>query len=168
MNLKLSKEEVLERVEEALSYMNILEYKDRAPHYLSGGEKKRVSIADIIAMKSEIIIFDEPTAGLDPLNAEMLEEVLAKLSSEGKTMLISTHDVDFVYRWAERVIVFSQGKIIADGLPLEIFQDKEVLKQANLKQPTLMEVYDLLVANRVMDDRQAYPKNMEEFKHLFY
>ena len=84
MNLKLPKEEVLERVEEALRYMNLQEYKNRPPHYLSGGEKKRVSIADIIAMKSEIIIFDEPTAGLDPLNSEMLEEVLGKLSSEGK------------------------------------------------------------------------------------
>src|SRR5665648_969986 len=115
MNLKLPKEEVLKRVEEALTYMNILDYRNRPPHYLSGGEKKRVSIADIIAMKSEIIIFDEPTAGLDPLNAQMLEEVLGKLCSEGKTMLISTHDVDFVYRWAERTLVFCQGKIIADG-----------------------------------------------------
>lgn len=166
MNLKLQKEEVLERVEEALQYMNILEYKDRAPHYLSGGEKKRVSIADIIAMKSEIIIFDEPTAGLDPLNSEMLEEVLKKLSSEGKTMLISTHDVDFAYRWAERVIVFSQGKIIADGIPLEIFRNKEVLRQANLKQPMLMEVYDLLVANHILYDRQAYPKNIQEFEQV--
>jgi cobalt/nickel transport system ATP-binding protein len=93
---------------------------------------------------------------------------LEKLSAEGKTMLISTHDVNFVYRWAERVIVFSQGRLIADGTPLEIFQNKEVLEQANLKQPTLMEVYDVLVANRILDDRQAYPKNMEAFKLLFY
>lgn len=166
MNLKLPKEEVLERVEEALKYMNILEYKDRPPHYLSGGEKKRVSIADIIAMKSEIIIFDEPTAGLDPLNSEMLEEVLRKLSSEGKTMLISTHDVDFVYRWAERTIVFSQGKIIADGTPQEIFRDREVLKMSNLKKPTLMEVYDLLVANHLVADAQAYPKNIRELTEV--
>ena len=76
MNLKLPKEEVLERVEEALAYMNISDFKDRPPHYLSGGEKKRVTIADIIAMKLEIIVFDEPIAALDPLNALMLEEVL--------------------------------------------------------------------------------------------
>ncbi|QHI72414.1 energy-coupling factor ABC transporter ATP-binding protein [Aminipila terrae] len=166
MNLKLPKEEVLERVEEALKYMNILEFKDRPPHYLSGGEKKRVSIADIIAMKSEIIIFDEPTAGLDPLNAEMLEEVLEKLSSEGKTMLISTHDVDFVYRWAERMIVFNQGEIIADGTPLEIFQDLEILKQANLKQPILMQVYDLLVGHSVLRDKQLYPTTVYELQEV--
>lgn len=166
MNLKLPKEEVLKRVEEALTYMNILDYKDRPPHYLSGGEKKRVSIADIIAMKSEIIIFDEPTAGLDPLNAQMLEEVLGKLCSEGKTMLISTHDVDFVYRWAERALVFCQGEIIADGKPLEIFRNQEILKQANLKRPTMMEVYDLLVEKHLLEDTKAYPISIQAFKEM--
>lgn len=166
MNLKLPKEEVLERVEEALTYMNISHLKDRPPHYLSGGEKKRVSIADIIAMKSEIIIFDEPTAALDPLNALMLEEVLGKLSSEGKTMLISTHDVDFVYRWAERVLVFSDGKIIADGTPLEIFKDIEILKKANLKQPTMLEIYELLVEKQLLENTKAYPKSYEDLKSM--
>ena len=131
MNLKLPKDEVIKRVDEALRYMNISEFKHRPPHYLSGGEKKRVSIADIIAMKSEVIIFDEPTASLDPLNAEMLEEVLNKLSSENKTMIISTHDVDFAYRWADRIVVFSDGMIIGDGTPLEIFSSEEILKNAN-------------------------------------
>lgn len=166
MNLKLPKEEVLKRVDEALTYMNILDLKDRPPHYLSGGEKKRVSIADIIAMKSEIIIFDEPTAALDPLNAIMLEDVLLKLGSEGKTMMISTHDVDFVYRWAERVLVFCKGKIIADGTPLEIFKNKEILKQANLKQPTLLEVYESLVEKHLVEDIKAYPKSIQEFKKI--
>lgn len=166
MNLKLSKEEVRKRVEEALAYMNISDFKDRPPHYLSGGEKKRVSIADIIAMKSEIVIFDEPTAALDPLNAQMLEEVLEKLSSEGKTMLISTHDVDFVYRWAERAIVFCQGKIVADGIPLEIFKNRETLKQVNLRQPTLLEIYEMLVERHILEDKKAYPKSTQELKKL--
>lgn len=166
MNLKLPKEEVVRRVEEALAYMNISDFKDRPPHYLSGGEKKRVTIADIIAMKSEIIIFDEPTAALDPLNAQMLEEVLAKLGSEGKTMMISTHDVDFAYRWAERILVFNKGKIIADGTPLEVFQNIEVLKQANLKQPTLFEIYDLLVQKNLLEDTKYYPKSVQEFKEM--
>ncbi|KZL92674.1 energy-coupling factor ABC transporter ATP-binding protein [Clostridium magnum] len=166
MNLKLPKEEVKERVEEALAYMNISDFKDRPPHYLSGGEKKRVSIADIIAMKSEIVVFDEPTAALDPLNAQMLEEVLDKLSSEGKTMLISTHDVDFVYRWAERAIVFCQGKIIADGTPLEIFKNSEILKQANLKQPTMLQVYESLVEKHLLQDTKTYPRSAEELKEL--
>ncbi len=166
MNLKIPKEEVRERVDEALEYMNITELKDRPPHYLSGGEKKRVSIADIIAMQPEIIIFDEPTSSLDPVNAMMLEEVLDQLGSEGKTLLISTHDVDFAYRWAERLLVFSQGKIIADGPPLDIFRDKAILEQAHLKLPTMLEVYKLLVANEYLREKAAYPKSIQEFKGI--
>lgn len=166
MNLKLPKQEVLERVEEALAYMNISDFKNRPPHYLSGGEKKRVTIADIIAMKSDVIIFDEPTAALDPLNAQMLEDVLAKLGAEGKTMLISTHDVDFAYRWAERAIVFCQGKIIADGTPLEIFQNREVLEQANLKRPTMLEVYEMLVEKEMLKDTNDYPKSTQALREL--
>lgn len=166
MNLKLSKDEVLKRVDEALEYMNISHLKNRPPHYLSGGEKKRVSIADIIAMKSEIIIFDEPTAALDPLNSIMLEEVLLKLGNEEKTMLISTHDVDFTYRWAERVLVFNDGKIIADGSPLEIFKNKDILRKANLKQPTMLEVYESLVESGLLKDKKEYPKSIEEFKNI--
>lgn len=166
MNLKLPKEEVEKRVYEALDYMNITDFKDRPPHYLSGGEKKRVSIADIIAMKSEIIIFDEPTAALDPLNAEMLEEVLEKLSHENKTLLISTHDVDFAYRWAERIVVFTDGKIIADGTPLEVFKDSEVLERANLKRPTMLDVYEILIEKNIIENKEFYPRNVNEFKEI--
>ncbi|ABX41759.1 energy-coupling factor ABC transporter ATP-binding protein [Lachnoclostridium phytofermentans] len=166
MNLKLPKEEVKKRVEEALEYMNITEFIDRPPHYLSGGEKKRVSIADIIAMKSDVIIFDEPTAALDPLNATMLEDVLEKLNMEGKTMLISVHDVDFAYRWAERVLVFHRGKIIADGTPLEIFQNEEILIQTNLKQPIMLEVYEALIEKQILEDLKIYPKTPAEFRNI--
>ncbi len=166
MNLKLPRSEVLERVDKALQYMNIQEYKDRAPHYLSGGEKKRVTIADILAMQPEIIIFDEPTAGLDPVNSNMLEEVLTKLSSESKTVLISTHDVDFAYRWADRVLVFSSGKIIADGLPSELFRNQELIKRANLKKPVFMEVCDILVANGLITDQKLNPRCIREFEEV--
>ena len=167
MNLKLPKDEVIKRVNEALDYMNISEFKERPPHYLSGGEKKRVSIADIIAMKSEVIIFDEPTAALDPLNAEMLEEVLKKLSLENKTLLISTHDVDFAYRWADRVVVFSNCGIIGDGTPLEIFKNEEILKNSNLKRPIMLDVYETLIEKRILTNDNLYPKNINEFKKIF-
>lgn len=166
MNLKLPREEVVRRVDEALEYMNITDFKDRPPHYLSGGEKKRITIADIIAMHSEVIVFDEPTAALDPLNAEMLEEVLEKLSTQEKTMLISTHDVDFAYRWAERALVFCDGQIIADAPPAEIFNDAEILRRANLKKPMMLEVYNAMVAKGILPDDQAYPKDVAAFKHL--
>ena len=164
MNLKLSEDEVITRVNEALEYMNLSEYIDRPPHHLSGGEKKRVSIADIIAMKSEVIIFDEPMAALDPLNAQMLEDVLAKLQSENKTLIISTHDVDFAYRWADRLIVFSEGNIIADGAPLEIFAQNEILKRANLKKPMLLEICELLRTHHILHKNELTPRNIAELR----
>lgn len=166
MNLKLPREEVQRRVDKALDYMNISEFRERPPHYLSGGEKKRVSIADIIAMEPEIIIFDEPTAALDPLNAQMLEEVLQKMGQEGRTILLSTHDVDFAYRWAERVIVFCQGKVIADDTPLRVFQQEEILKRANLKHPVLFDIYDILKRKGMVPDEELYPKNIQEFDRM--
>ena len=166
MNLKLPREEVLLRVDKALDHMNSAEFRERPPHYLSGGEKKRVSIADIIAMEPEIIIFDEPTAALDPLNAQMLEEVLQKMGQEGRTILLSTHDVDFAYRWAERVIVFCQGKVIADDTPLRVFQQEEILKRANLKHPVLFDIYDILKRKGMVPDGELYPKNIQEFDQM--
>ena len=163
MNLKLSRNDVRDRVDEALSYMNLTDFRHRPPHYLSGGEKKRVSIADIIAMHPEIIIFDEPTAALDPVNADMLEEVLEKMAQEGKTIMISTHDVDFAYRWAERVVVFCDGKIIADDAPLAVFSNETVIRQANLKRPMMLDIFETMREKGLVKDDRSYPKNVEEF-----
>lgn len=163
MNLGLPKAEVKNRVLEALSYMNIADFKERAPHYLSGGEKKRVTIADIIAMHSEVIVFDEPTTALDPVNVCALETVLQKLSNEGKTLLISTHDLDFAYRWANRIIVFSNGQVIADGIPEDVFQQEDILVKANLKTPTLLSMRNILLKHGVLLDTETYPKTVEDF-----
>ncbi len=166
MNLKLPREEVKKRVEDALEYMNLGSMRDRPPHYLSGGEKKRVSIADIIAMESEVVIFDEPTASLDPVNVEMLEGVLEKMNEMGKTLLISTHDVDFAYRFADRAVIFAGGRIIADGPVREVFEDDEVLNQANLKRPVLLEVYNSLVSHHVLEEGVNPPRDAGELEML--
>ena len=123
--------------------------------------KKRVSIADIIAMKPEVILFDEPTAALDPLGGELLEDVLERLSKEGKTLLVSTHDVDFAYRWAERALIFHQGKLAADGGTLEIFQQEQVLRETHLKKPEMLTVYEaLLQKGRIR--KGSYPRRAGE------
>lgn len=164
MNLKLSKEEVKNRVYEAMEYMNITDFKDRPPHYLSGGEKKRVSIADIIAMKPEIIIFDEPTASLDPLNISILEEVLDKLSKEEKTIMISTHDMDFAYRWADRIIVFHNGQVVDDGECLEVLKNIRNKEDSSLRIPMLLDIIEELKVKNIIKDKEFYPKTIEELK----
>ncbi len=82
--------------------MGLYNYKDKPPHYLSGGEKKRVAIAGVIAMQPEIILFDEPMASLDPGNS-LIFDILAKLENEGKTIIISTHNTDFAYKWQKEL-----------------------------------------------------------------
>lgn len=167
MNLGLGREEVKKRVDDALNYMNIHHLIDRPPHYLSGGEKKRVSIADIIAMDSKIIIFDEPTASLDPKNVVIFEEALDKMSRDGKTLVISTHDIEFAYRFADRIVVFCDGNIIADGRPIDVLDDEEVLKTANLKKPILLDVFEILVEKSIVTKDIVPPRNIEEFRDMF-
>ena len=167
MNLGLSREEVKKRVDDALNYMNIHHLIDRPPHYLSGGEKKRVSIADIIAMDSKIIIYDEPTASLDPKNVVIFEEALDKMSGDGKTLVISTHDIEFAYRFADRIVVFCDGNIIADGSPIDVLDNEKVLKTANLKRPILLDVFETLVEKSIVTKDIVPPRNIEEFRDMF-
>lgn len=166
VNLKLPREEVERRTRQALVYMNLQKLGDRAPHYLSGGEKKRVTIADILAMEPEVIIFDEPEAALDPENRQMLEEVLGRMAEEGRTLMVSTHDVDFAYRFADRILVFSAGKVIADGTPEAVFCKEEVLEAANLRKPVLLELRQILLEKGILKGGNDFPKTVKELSEL--
>lgn len=162
MNLGLDREEVSRRVEDAISYLSLQELQERAPHYLSGGEKKRVSIADILAMESEILIFDEPMAALDPVNARNVEDILEKLHEDGKTLLVATHDVDFAYRFADRILVFADGSLIADGKPMDIFHRREVMERAHLREPALMLIWEALLERGLVAEEEGYPVTPKE------
>ena len=166
MNLRLPKDEVVRRVDHALGYMDLQAFRARPPHELSGGEKKRVTIADILAMQSEIILFDEPAASLDPAGEERLEAVLARLSAEGRTLVISTHDMDFAFRWATRAVVFAGGKVIADGTPEAVFRDAETLRRAHLRPPALLEIFGMLRARGLVPADAACPRSAAELEAL--
>lgn len=162
INMGFKRDEVIKRVDKAVEYMDLKNMENRAPHYLSGGEKKRVCIADILAMESEILIFDEPMASLDPINYQNVEEVLGNLHKDGKTLLIATHDVDFAYRFADRIAVFADGEIIADGKPDEIFNRSDILEKANLKKPAVMTIWEALEKTGAVDKDQCCPKTPDE------
>lgn len=166
MNLRLPKEEVRRRVDRAVDYMALEAFRTRPPHYLSGGEKKRVSIADIIAMESEVILFDEPAASLDPAGTCMLEDVLRRLTEEGKTLLISTHDMDFAFRWADRAVVFCEGEVIADGTPLNVFRDDEIIERARLRRPAMLDVFESLSRRGLVPRDASCPKTPVELERL--
>lgn len=158
MNLGLPLEEVERRTTEALNRMGLGEYGDRSPQYLSGGEKKRVTIADILAMEPDVILLDEPTASLDPENVARLEETLDQLTRAGIALAVSTHDVDFAARFARRGLVFSQGKLVADGSLESIFSRPELLEEAGLRKPWLWQA-----AETLRPGEAAYPMTMEQF-----
>ena len=144
LNLGYSEEETKKIVEESLKSVGMEGYENKPPHHLSGGQKKRVAIAGILAMKPEIMVLDEPTAGLDPLGASNIMELLYKLNRMGITIIISTHDVDLVPIYADRVYVMDRGKILMDGTPKEVFSNVELIRGANLRLPRVAHLIEIL------------------------
>jgi cobalt/nickel transport system ATP-binding protein len=162
VNLNLPFSEVKRRVEEALKATEIEELKDRPVHFLSYGQKKRATIADVLSMEPEVIIFDEPTAYLDPKHSEKLIEIIEKLYQEGKQIILSTHDVNLAYSWADRIYVMKDGMVIDSGTPLEVFQNDALLKAADLKKPLLLEISLVLREKGLLSCR--LPKSVGELK----
>ena len=166
LNLGLSMEEVQDRVEEALDRVGMSGFEKTAPHHLSGGQKKRVAIAGILAMKPEVMVLDEPTAGLDPQGVVDLSILLNELNDEGITIVISTHEVDLVPNYAKRVFVMVDGLLIAEGTPKEIFAKPEILEQANLKVPIVTDLFQQLESEG-FDMGGDYPLTIDEAKEKF-
>lgn len=130
----LPKDEVNLRTNDCLNLLRIEHLKHRVPYHLSGGEKKRVAIASILAMNPEILVLDEPMNGLDPKSKNFLRELFIKLNNAGKTIICATHDFEYVQGVFKRAIVFSEEhKIIRDGNYEDIISDEEFLKKHNIK-----------------------------------
>ena len=166
LNLGLSMEETQQRVTEALARVGMSGSEKKAPHHLSGGQKKRVAIAGILAMKPEIMVLDEPTAGLDPQGVADLSKLLKELNNEGITIIISTHEVDLVPDYASKIFVLVDGILIAEGTPKEIFAQPDILEKANLKVPIVTELFQKL-EEEGFDMENDYPLTVDEAKDKF-
>jgi cobalt/nickel transport system ATP-binding protein len=162
MNLGLSKEEVEKRVDESLKRVGMEEFKKKAPHHLSGGQKKRVAIAGILAMKPKIMVLDEPTSGLDPKGASQILKILYELNKEGMTIIISTHDVDLVPLYAYQVYIISNGNIIKEGNPQEVFGDVKTIREANLRLPRIAHLMEILQKEDKLPFDKPYPLTIGE------
>jgi len=150
-NLGYAAEKVKRYAGFALQYVGLSGYDRRPPHHLSGGEKKRVAIAGILAMEPEVMILDEPTSNLDPASSEEIMEMLDELNCGGKTMIISTHDVDLAYRWADDVVLMKDGRVAGRGSGPEVFSNADLVREARLKPPLVVEVYQQLKARELVD-----------------
>ena len=145
MNLGLPEDEIEKRVSEALETVRLTGFEERAPHHLSTGEKKKVAIAGILAMKPEVLVLDEPTAGLDPGGAIRLIRLINGMNRYlGITTIIATHEVDIVPLLADRVCIMSSGKIIGDDSPQKIFSTDELIRKTHLRLPIVAQLIEML------------------------
>ena len=158
MNLRLAKEEVIQRANKALELVGLEGYERRSAHHLSGGEKKKVALAGVLAMRPEVIVLDEPTANLDPYSAHSLMELLDELHRTGKTILIATHEVDVVCEWADRVCVLHNGVVVRDSTPAEAFSDAALMAETRLRPPIVYRVFEGITSSTPTNVRQARDK----------
>lgn len=164
-NLGVPRDEIRKRVDEALKLVDMYDYKKHEPHRLSGGQKQRVAIAGVIAMQTNCIVLDEPTAMLDPKGRREVMNALLKLKNElGISVILVTHFMDEAVK-ADRVVVMNDGKVELDGTPAEVFSHIELLKSIGLAIPKPMELAVSLKENGI--DLKELPLTAEAFVEVF-
>jgi cobalt/nickel transport system ATP-binding protein len=141
-NLGLPETEIKNRVEQALIEFGLTDLAEKPVHHLSLGQKKRVSIADIMVLQPQLLVLDEPTAYLDIRHTRNLMKTLKKIHKNGNTLLMATHDLDLVYRWADWVFVMDQGQLMLEGTPEDVFSQRTLLEELELGVPL---IYEMLV-----------------------
>lgn len=141
-NLGLPESEIAERVGEAIAAFGLTELVNRPVHHLSLGQKKRVSLADVMVMQPELLLLDEPTAYLDRRHTRDLMAKLKQIWAMGTTILMATHDLDLAYGWADWVFVLDQGHLVLEGIPQDVFAHRDLLEKLHLGVPQVFEVLD--------------------------
>ncbi|MBO5777474.1 MAG: energy-coupling factor transporter ATPase [Clostridia bacterium] len=157
-NMKLDKDEIDRRVRKSLELVGLPydDFAERSPFELSGGEKRRVAIAGVIAMEPKILVLDEPFAGLDPEGVREITELILKLKREFcPTIITVTHDMDSASTLADRVVALCGGKIVADGTPKEVFGNRALLKEIGLDVPFVARVVDRLEKEGIVIDKNV-------------
>lgn len=161
LNLGVSEEDAKKEVEEVIDHLEITPFRHKPTHSLSGGQKKQVSIADILVMHPDIIILDEPAAALDPKHTTMVNHIVNRLTEAGITVLMATHDVNYAYEWADEIMLFHEGKVLMHGTPADVFSNKEVLARTNLEPPAVLELFDSLCMKGILKPTLPVPKNLK-------
>jgi len=140
-NFGFDEKTIKERVNWALNLLDLTQYRKISPFMLSGGERKRVALASVLAWDPKILILDEPTIGQDAYQKEKLRHFIIQLNQQGKTVIVVTHDIEFVAECEPRVILMANGKILADGEAREVLTDPALIKEASLIPPEITQVF---------------------------
>ncbi len=167
LNLGLDETEVRQRVADALAQLRIADLADRPTHMLSFGQKKRVAIAGAVAMRPDLLLLDEPTAGLDHQGSVHLLAALEKLEASGTTLLFTTHDVDLAYGFAHEVALFDGGRVLAQGDVVAVLGDPEMMRAAHLRAPFVLELGLAARATGLLRADAPLPRSRAEALALF-
>lgn len=157
-NLQIPREDMVDRIEKYAKKVNMSDFLNKEPHALSGGQKQRVAIAGILAMNTDIIIFDEATSMLDPKGRKMVLDTMKQLRSEGKTIITITHTMKEALL-SDRIVVLKQGRILKEGKSQDILKDKETLEKSNL---------EMLLPLRILYDLEQTNYSNERIKNLLW
>ncbi|MDI4567607.1 MAG: energy-coupling factor transporter ATPase [Mycoplasma sp.] len=160
LNMGIPEQKALVKVREYIQLVGLDEsFLKRSPFDLSGGQKRRVALASILAMDPEVLILDEPTAGLDPEGVKAMYEIFAKLHKQGKTIIIITHNLDEMLEYAHRILIFNEGRIVEDGFAQDVLYQHQMLIDNQLQPPKLVELVDKLEKRGI---RVGKPRSIQE------
>lgn len=160
-NLGMNASQVQPLVDQMIDNMGLRSCCHKPVHTLSGGQKKQVAIADILVMKPELIILDEPVSSLDPKHTDLVHGWIEQMTLDGMTVLQSTHDVDYALHWADEVILLHEGRILAHTDPVTLFCDEALLARANLKQPDCLRLFFSLCRKKILPDTLPIPRTLQ-------
>lgn len=166
LNLGMDEAQARRAVEHTAEEIGLTDLLDRPVHALSGGQKKLAAIADILVMRPEIMILDEPAASLDQIHTDLVRKVIAELSDKGITILTATHDMDYAYEWADMIVVMKDGEILRKGTPREVCTDRRLLEQAHLEPPVVLEMYESLKKSGIISAGEEPPGSMKELEKI--
>jgi energy-coupling factor transport system ATP-binding protein len=158
-NFGFEENAIKQRIDWALNLLDITQYRQTSPFMLSGGERKRVALASILAWDPQVVILDEPTIGQDHQQKEKLRQFIVQLNAQKKTVVVVTHDVEFVAECNPRVVLMTGGKIVAEGLAEEILTNQKLVAQASIVPPQITQIFlglpDLGLPTNVIDVHEA-------------
>lgn len=157
-NIGIENPELRKRVDNALKSVGMYEYRNREAHKLSGGQKQRIAIAGAVAMRPDCIVFDEPTAMLDPKGRSQVMEVIRELNDQGITIILITHFMEEVAE-ADRVLVMKSGKLLADSVPEDVFADMNLIESAGLEIPAAVLLRNELIENGISLSHEVINKD---------
>lgn len=165
MNLGVDTDTARQEVERVIRELGIEPFQDRPAHALSGGQKKQVAIADILVMHPQVMILDEPASALDAVHTKKVHELIRRLTEQGITVLMSLHDIDYAWFWADEIVLMDRGRVIRQGTPREVCEDEAALRQAGLERPAVLRIYEKLKEKGVLSGGRI-PGSMDELTEM--